>query len=56
MKNYYDMVSEKEYDEDILGELNAYSEIFLQPNRIKCALFPFETLKKAIIQYREMKK
>ncbi len=41
MKNYYDMVSEKEYDEDILGELNAYSEISLQPNRIKCALFPF---------------
>ena len=55
MDNYYHMIDEKEYDEDSLGELNAYSEIYKQPNRKKCAIFPFETLKKAIMKH-EMNK
>lgn len=55
MNNYYNMVEEKEYDSDLLGEFNAYSEIHLQPNRIKCAIFPFETLKKAIEKYKSLK-
>lgn len=53
MDNYYNMIDEKEYDEEILGELNAYEEIYMQPNRKKCAIFPFETLKKAISKYEE---
>ena len=53
MENYYNMIDEKEYDSDILGELNAYSEIYMQPNRKKCAIFPFETLKKAIKKYKD---
>ena len=53
MDNYYNMIDEKDYDEEVLGELNAYSEIYLQPNRKKCAIFPFETLKKAIQKYKE---
>lgn len=52
MENYYNMIDEKEYDEKLLGELNAYSEIYMQPNRKKCAIFPFETLKKAINSYK----
>lgn len=51
MDNYYQMIDEKEYNKEILGELLAYSEIYMQPNRKKCALFPFETLKKAISEY-----
>ena len=51
MNNYHNMIDEKEYDEEKLGELLAYSEIYLQPNRKKCAIFPFETLKKAINEY-----
>lgn len=46
--NYYNMIDEKEYDSNVLGELNAYEEIYLQPNRKKCAIFPFETFKKAL--------
>lgn len=46
--NYYNMIEEKEYDSNVLGELNAYEEIYLQPNRKKCAIFPFETFKKAL--------
>ena len=50
--NYYNMIDEKDYDEELLGELNAYSEIYLQPNRKKCAIFPFEVLKKVINKYK----
>ena len=53
MNNYYNMIEEKEYDQELLGELNVYDEIYLQPNRKKCALFPFETLKKAINEYKK---
>lgn len=54
MNNYYNMIDEKEYDSELLGELNAYSEIYMQPNRKKCAIFPFETLKKAIQKYKDL--
>ena len=53
MNNYYNMIDEKEYDEELLGELNAYSEIYLQPNRKKCAMFPFETLMKVFEKYKD---
>lgn len=52
MNNYYNMIDEKEYDSNMLGELNAYSEIYMQPNRKKCAIFPFEVLKKVIEKYK----
>ena len=55
MDNYYNMIDEKEYDEELLGELNAYEEIYMQPNRKKCAIFPFETLKKVISKYKDEK-
>ena len=45
---YENMIDEKEYDSSILGELNVYNEIYRQPNRKKCALLPFESLKKII--------
>jgi len=48
LEEYYAMLEEKEYDSDMLGELNAYDEIYLQPNRKKCAMLPFESLKKAL--------
>ena len=38
--NYKNMIEDKEYDEQLLGELNVYDNINKQPNRIKCALLP----------------
>lgn len=38
--NYQNMIDEKEYDKDLLGELNVYDEIYKQPNRKTCALLP----------------
>ena len=55
MDNYYNMIDEKECDKDLLGELNAYEEIYMQPNRKKCAIFPFETLKKVFEKYKDLK-
>lgn len=48
LKNYENMLDEKEYDKELLGELNVYDEIYKQPNRKKCAHLPFDSLKKII--------
>ena len=53
MDNYYNMLDEKEYDKDSLEELNAYDEMYKQPSRKKCAMLPFETLRKAILKYKK---
>ena len=46
--NYKNMIDEKEYDEDVLGEAIVYNEIYKQPNRKKCALLPYEGLEKIL--------
>ncbi len=56
MKEYYKMLKEEEYNEDSLGELNAYSDISKQPNRLKCAMLPFQTLEKTFNIYEKTKK
>jgi len=48
LKNYENMLDEKDYDKDLLKDLNVYDEIYKQPNRRRCALLPFESLKKII--------
>ena len=46
--NYENMIDEKPYDKNVLEEANVYDEIYKQPNRKKCALLPYEGLKKII--------
>lgn len=53
LENYEAMIEEKPYDTALLGELNVYDEIYLQPNRKKCALLPFESLKKVLRDINE---
>ena len=48
LKNYQNMIHEKEYDEELLGELTVYDEISKQPNRIHCALIPSEAVEKML--------
>jgi nitrogen fixation NifU-like protein len=48
INNYESMINEKEYNEEILEEANAYDEIYKQPNRIKCALLPWRAIKEII--------
>ena len=42
------MIYEKEYDSELLGELNVYDQIHKQPNRIHCALLPSIAVEKML--------
>lgn len=46
--NFENMIYEKEYDENKLGEAIVYSDIAKQPNRKKCALLTWQGAKKII--------
>ena len=46
--NYENMINEKEYDQNMIGECIVYNEIYKQPNRKKCALLPWIGLKRAL--------
>ena len=46
--NYKNMIDEKEYDSETLGELNVYDEICKQPNRKNCALLPSVAVEKML--------
>lgn len=48
INNFYNMIDEKEYNEDILEQANAYNDIYRQPNRKKCALLGWWGMEKAI--------
>ena len=51
--NFSRMINEKEYDKELLGELNVYDEIYLQPNRKNCALLPSKAIINIIKIYEE---
>lgn len=53
IKEYYQMINEESYQEDLLGELNVYNDIKRQPNRKKCAILPFQTLEKTFKIHEE---
>ena len=55
MKEYYNMINEEKYNDEFLGELNAYYDIGRQASRIKCATLPFQTLEKTIKIYEGVK-
>lgn len=48
LMNYKNMIDEKEYDKELLGELNVYDEIYKQPNRKNCALLPVVAVDKLL--------
>ena len=51
--NYKNMINEKEYDEELLGELIVYDEIYKQPNRKNSALLPSVAIDKMIGELEE---
>ena len=46
--NFLNMIDEKEYKEEALGEAIVYNDIYKQPNRKKCALLPWWGFEKVI--------
>ena len=48
INNFYNMIEEKDYSEDLLEQANAYNDISKQPNRKKCALLGWWGIEKII--------
>jgi len=48
IQNYENMIDEKEYKENLLGEAIVYDDIYKQPNRKKCALLSWWGIKKVL--------
>ena len=46
--NFNNMLNEFEYDKDLLGELNVFEDLYLQPNRKNCAILPSKVILKII--------
>ena len=53
LNNYENMINEKEYDEEILGEALVYDEIYKQQNRKHCALLPWNGIRKLLEKYKK---
>ncbi len=48
LKNYANMIDEKEYDASVLEQAIVYDDIYKQPNRKKCALLPWWGIEKIL--------
>ena len=48
IENYEKMLAGEKYDEEIIEELNVFSNIHNQPNRIKCAKISSESVKRIL--------
>ena len=46
--HFENMVHEKEYDKELLGEALVYDEIYKQESRKQCATIPYTALRKAM--------
>ena len=51
LNNYENMINEKDYDKDVLGEALVYDEIYKQQNRKHCALLPWNGIRKLLEKY-----
>ena len=48
IKNYDNMINEKEYNSELLEQAIVYDDVSKQPNRKKCALLPWWAITKII--------
>lgn len=48
INNFYNMIEEKDYNEELLEQACVYNDIAKQPNRKKCALLPWWGIEKII--------
>jgi len=55
IKNYNNMIDEKEYDKELLQEALVYEDISKQPLRIKCATLSWNGLYKKLQEIEEKK-
>lgn len=55
VKNYFAMIDEKDYDEDLLEEAIAFKNVGKQANRINCATIGWKALRQIIEESEEAK-
>lgn len=55
IENYNNMIQEKEYNKEIIGEACVYDDISKQPSRIKCATLSWDGIYKELLKYKEYK-
>lgn len=48
LENYYNMIEEKEYDQELLGEAIVYDDIYKQPARKACATIFLRGIEKIV--------
>ena len=53
IKNYDNMIKEKNYNKDMLGEAVVYDDIYKQPARIKCATLSWDGLYRELLKYKD---
>ena len=55
IENYDDMIEEKKYDKDLLGEAVVYDDIAKQPSRKKCATLTWNGVYQKLLALKEEK-
>ena len=53
IKNYNNMIEEKEYDKEEIGEAIVYEDVSKQPSRKKCATLTWNGLYKKLLMLKE---
>ena len=48
IQEYYNMIDEKEYDDELLEEANAFDTLYKQANRIKCGTIGIKAMEQLI--------
>ena len=51
INEYYNMVDEKPFDEDVLEEANAFDTLYQQANRIKCGTIGIHAIEELINEF-----
>lgn len=53
IENYYQMIDQKEYDEELLEEAVAFHNVGKQANRIKCATIGWTAMEELLLESEE---
>lgn len=53
IENYYQMIDQKEYDEELLEEAVAFHKVGKQANRIKCATIGWKAMEELLLESEE---
>lgn len=53
IENYNNMIYEKDYDDNLVGEACVYDDVMMQPARVKCATLSWDSVYKELLKYKD---